>query len=301
MGKARELLRMIVPSATVFFSGGCIVILELVASRLVAGALGSSLYTWTSIVGVALTRISVGSYLGGRMADRHNARRVLAVLFGLSSAACVGIVIANNLIGSWMWLWRLSWPSHVLVHVALVLFVPSTLLGMIAPVVAKMALDQQLATGRTLGNIYAWGAAGGIAGTFLAGFYLIPTFGSSAILWGIGAVMLAMAVLYWICCWAMYLWAMVFAALATMGMSSADWARDAGVTALLREPPDPNVLYEDETAYCRLIVRQVSTRPDRRALWQDQFLHNEIILDDVTNLQHFHTRIYAALTQGLAV
>ena len=107
-GKSKEFLRMVVPSATGFFSGACLVVLELVASRLVAGALGSSLYTWTSIVGVALTGISVGSYLGGRMADRRDARRALAVLFGLSSAACVGIVVANNLIGSWMWLWRLS-------------------------------------------------------------------------------------------------------------------------------------------------------------------------------------------------
>jgi len=300
MSKSREFVRLVVPSATVFFSSGCIMILELVASRLVARDLGSSLYTWTSIIGVVLAGISIGNYLGGRIADRYHPRRALAVLFGLSSAACVGIVVLNNVVGEWTWLWQLSWPVHVFLQVSVVFLLPSTLLGTIGPIVAKMALDQGLAAGRTLGSIYAWGAAGSIAGTFLAGFFLIATFGSVVIIWSIGAALLAMAVLYWLSCWAMYLWAMVFAALATMGMSSADWARDAGAAALLREPPDPNVIYEDETPYCHVEVRQVSQRPDRRVFMQDKLKHSEIVMDDVTNLQYFYTKIFAGLTHGLS-
>ena len=291
---------MLLPSATVFFSSGCIMILELVASRLVARDLGSSLYTWTSIIGVVLAGISIGNYLGGRVADRYHARRALAVLFGLSSAACIGIVVQNNIVGDWTWLWQLSWPKHVFIHVSLVFLVPSTLLGMISPVVAKMALDQGLATGRTIGNIYAWGAAGSIAGTFFAGFFLIAQFGTTVIIWSIGAAMLVMAVLYWLSCWAMYLWAMVFAALAAMGMAPDKWAQDAGVAALLRKPPDPNVLYEEETPYCHVAVRRVSKRPDRRAFMQDKLMHSEMVMDDVTSLQYFYTKIYAGLTHGLS-
>jgi tetratricopeptide (TPR) repeat protein/MFS family permease len=300
MGKCKEVLRMLVPSATVFFSSGCIMILELVASRLVARDLGSSLYTWTSIIGVVLTGISVGNYVGGRIADRHHARRTLAVLFGLASAACVGIIIVNNAVGSWLWLWRLSWPAHVFIHVLLVFLLPSALLGTIAPVVAKMALDRGLPTGRTIGDLYAWGAAGSIAGTFLAGFYLISAFGSVTIIWGIGAAMLSVAVLYWLSCWVLYVWAMIFGALLTMGMAPAEWAQEAGTTAFLREPADPNVLYEDETAYCHVAVRRTSQRPDRRAFMQDKLMHSEAIMGDVTNLQYFYTRIFAGLTHGLS-
>ncbi len=300
MSRSREYVRLFVPNATVFVSSGCIMTLELVASRLVARDLGSSLYTWTAIIGVVLAGIALGNYLGGRIADRHHPRRALAVLFGLSSAACVGIVVLNNLVGEWTWLWRLSWPAHVFTHVSLVFLIPSTLLGTVGPVVAKMALDQGLATGRTIGNIYAWGAAGSIAGTFLAGFFLIATFGSALIVWSIGAVMLAMAVLYWLSCWAMYLWATVFAALATMGMASGEWARGAGAAALLREEPDPNVVYEDETPYCHVEVRQISRRPDRRAFMQDKLKHSEIVMDDPTNLQYFYTKIFAGLTHGLS-
>jgi tetratricopeptide (TPR) repeat protein/spermidine synthase len=299
MSKAREPLRMIVPSLTIFFSSGCIMILEIVASRLVARDLGSSLYTWTSIIGVVLAGIAIGNYAGGRLADRHDPRRALSVLFGLSSAACVAILIVNRVVGAWAWLWQTPWPTHVFVHVSLVFLVPSALLGTIAPVVAKMALDRGLAKGRTVGDIYAWGAAGSIAGTFLAGFFLISTFGTATILWSIGAAMLVMALLYWISCWAMYLWAMVFVALAAMGMMPADWAQSAGQAAMLRERPDPNVLYEDETPYCHVAVRQISRRPDSRAFLQDKLKHSEILMDDVTNLQYFYTRIYAGLTHGL--
>ncbi len=292
---------MLVPSVTVFFSGGCIMILGLVASRLVAGALGSSLYTWTSILGVVLSGLCVGNYIGGRLADRYHTRRLLAVLFGLSSAACVTVVILNNVVGRWDWLWRLSWPAHVCVHVALVFLLPSVLLGMIGPVVAKLALDRGLSTGRTMGTIYAWAAAGSLTGTFLAGFFLIPCYGSIAIVWSIGAAMLAMALFYWISCWALYLWALVFGAVATMGMAPADWARAAGVSAGLREAEDPNVvLYEDETAFGHVQVTRVSRRPDRRAFWRDQRWHSEVVLGDVTNLQHFYTQVYAGLTHGLS-
>jgi tetratricopeptide (TPR) repeat protein len=299
MSKARELLRMVVPSLTVFFSSGCIMILEIVASRLVARDLGSSLYTWTSIIGIVLAGLALGNYAGGRLADRCHPRRALSVLFGLSSAACVAILVVNRIVGAWLWLWQLPWPTHVFVHVSFVFLLPSALLGTIAPVVAKMALDRGLPTGRTVGDIYAWGAAGSIAGTFLAGFFLISAFGTTAIVWSIGAAMLAMALLYWISCWAMYLWAMIFAALATMGMMPADWARQAGQAAMLREPPDPNVVYEDETPYCHVAVRQISRRPDCRAFMQDKLKHSEIVMDDVTDLQYFYTRIYAGLTHGL--
>jgi tetratricopeptide (TPR) repeat protein/MFS family permease len=289
---------MIIPGGTAFFTGGCFMMLVLAASRLMARSVGSSLYTWTSVVGVVLTGLAIGNYLGGRSADRYHTRRTLAVLFGLSSAACVGTVVANNLAGEWLGLWRLSWPGHVLLHVLLVLLVPTTLLGAVSPIVAKMALDQGLASGRTIGSIYAWSAAGGIFGTFLAGFFLIPAFGCATLLWFIGAAMLLVAVLYWISCWAMYLWAMVFMALATMGMARYPWAQEAGTAALLRERPDPAIVYEAQTPYCHVSVKRVATRPEKRAFVQDKFQRGTMVVDDMTHLQDFHFRVFAAMTRA---
>jgi spermidine synthase/Tfp pilus assembly protein PilF len=296
MSKNKSFPSILIPGATVFFSSACIMVLELVAGRLIAKNLGSSLYTWTSVIGVVLAGITVGNYLGGRIADRFPARKVLAVLLGISSAACVVIVILNNLVGEWLWLWKLSWPAHVLTHVFLVFMLPSTLLGTISPVVAKMALDQGLPTGRTVGDIYAFGAAGSIAGTFLAGFYLIAAMGTIAIIWTVGAALLLMAILYWSRLRTLYLWAVIFFALMTMAMTPARWAESTGSSLALREKPDPIVLYEDESQYCYIAVKRASETVDRREFMEDKLMHSKIVMNDILDLQYPYEQVYAAVT-----
>ncbi|MCD4831163.1 MAG: fused MFS/spermidine synthase [Anaerohalosphaeraceae bacterium] len=300
MSKSKGFLSILIPSATVFLSSACIMIIELVASRLIARHLGSSLYTWTAVIGVVLAGITIGNYAGGRIADKFQARKTLATIFVLSSVACVAVVILNNLVGEWIWLWKLSWPVRVFSHVSLVFFGPAVLLGTISPVVAKMALDKGLSTGRTIGDIYAWGAAGSIFGTFLAGFYLIPTIGTTAIIWSVATMLLVMGILYWVRLWPGYLWAIVFVCALLTGTSSATWAKEAGLSLGLRVKEDPNVLYEDDTPYCHVAVRQLSKEPDHREFIQDKLRHSEIIMGDVDNLQYFYSKIFAGITHGLS-
>lgn len=300
MSKSRSFFSIFVPGATVFISSFCIMVLELVASRLIARHLGSSLYTWTAVIGVVLAGITIGNYLGGRIADRFQARKTLAVLFTICSAACVLTVVLNNLVGDWIWLWHFSWPVRTFTHVSLVFLFPSVLLGMISPVVAKMALDRGLATGRTVGDIYACGAAGSIAGTFVAGYYLIAAMGTIAIIWTVGAALLLMGILYWVRLWPIYIWTVVFLCAFLMGMAPTDLAKNVGSSLALRKKPDTSILYEDETQYCYVAVKQISKSPDKRRFMQDKLMHSEVIMGDVNNLQYFHTIIFAAVTHGLS-
>ena len=301
MSKSKTFLPILIPSATVFFSSAFIMVLELVAGRLIAKHLGASLYTWTSVIGVVLAGITIGNYLGGRIADRFNARKALSVLFGISSVACVLVVVSNNIVGNWLWLWQFSWIVRIFSHVTLVFLIPSTLLGTISPIVAKMALDQGLPAGRTVGDIYAWGAAGSIFGTFLAGFYLIATLGTIAIIWIVAGALLVMAILYWARLWALYLWAAILIALMAMGMTPAEWAESAGSSLALREQPDESILYEDESKYCHIVVRQVSTSPDIREFVQDKGKQSVIAMDNIKNLQRLpYAQIYAAVTHRLS-
>jgi tetratricopeptide (TPR) repeat protein/predicted membrane-bound spermidine synthase len=308
MGKNKGFLFILIPSCTVLLSSACIMVIELVAGRLIARNLGSSLYTWTSVIGIVLAGITAGNYLGGRIADRFPVRKALAVLLGISSACCVLIVVLNNLIGEWLWLWKLSWPAHVLTHVFLLFMLPSTLLGTISPVVAKMALDQGLPAGRTVGDIYAFGAAGSIAGTFLSGFYLISTMGTIAIIWSIGAVLLVMAIFYWYRLWVLYLWAAIFIALMTMGIAplkqpdgaASSFALNTAWSLALRERPNPTIIYEDESQYFYISVRRVSNVPDKRSFIQDKLIHSILIMGDILNLQYSYEQIYAAVTHLLS-
>ena len=297
--KTRNVLSLAAPALTVFVSSACIMILELVAGRLIARHLGSSLYTWTSVIGVVLTGITVGNYVGGRLADRFDCRKTLAVLFWLSACACVQIVVMENLVGQWRWLWRLNWPMHVFTHVMLVFFLPSALLGMISPLVATMALDRGLPTGRTVGDIYAFSAAGSIAGTFLAGFYLIVTLGTVTIIWVVGGLLALLGLCYGPGSRFIRLGSAVFLLAALVVWTPCAWADRLGRMLALEKEADPDVIYERETPYCLVRVKQVSRQPDSRVFMQDKLIHSRIIMDDPLDLQYDYTRLYAELTKAI--
>ncbi|OHB57340.1 MAG: hypothetical protein A2Y12_09525 [Planctomycetes bacterium GWF2_42_9] len=291
---------ILIPGLTVFISSACIMIIELVASRLIARHLGSSLYTWTAVIGIVLAGITIGNYFGGRIADKYMARKALSTIFILSSISCVIIIVLNNIVGEWIWLWTLSWPVRVFSHVGLVFFGPSLLLGTISPVVAKMAIDRGFSTGRTVGDIYACGAAGSIMGTFLAGFFLIPAMGTIAIIWTVGGVLLLMGIVYWVRLWPAYVWLIAFFCALFLGTSSSsEGAQKIGESILLREKKDNSILYEDETPYCYVAVRQISQNPDKREFIQDKLRHSEIIINDVNNLQYFYTKVFDGITKIL--
>ena len=170
-----------VPNLIVFFANVAIMVIELVASRLVARYIGSSLYTWTSVIGIILAGMSLGNHLGGRLADREAPERVLPALFLIAAVLSLGVLWLIAWTGRAAFLVELSWPVRIFTTVTLVFFAPACVLGVIPPVVARLALDRARSTGSAIGNVYAWGAVGSILGTFATGFFLLSYFGTRAI------------------------------------------------------------------------------------------------------------------------
>src|SRR3972149_4218537 len=80
----------------VFMSSTCSLIIELVAGRIMAPLIGVSLYTWTSIIGVVLAGISLGNFIGGKLADRFASPRTLGILFLLSGLAALSVLYTAN-------------------------------------------------------------------------------------------------------------------------------------------------------------------------------------------------------------
>jgi len=181
------------PNPIVFVSSGCIMTLELVAGRIIAPYVGVSLYTWTSVIGVVLAGISLGNYLGGRLADRQASIGTLVPIFLLAGVSCFGILGVDAL-------GRLisGYPPvlEILVLTIVLFFVPCVILGTITPVVAKLTVRDLTKTGSTVGKLYAAGAIGSIVGTFATGFVLISWFGTYAIVCGVAMVLLTMSLLF---------------------------------------------------------------------------------------------------------
>lgn len=162
----------LLPYSLAFFSSLVIMILELVASRLVARHVGASLHVWTSVIGIMLGGICLGNVLGGRLADRSNPRRVIGPLYALATALVLGCLWLNALGGLIPEEGLPSW-FRTIVLVTIDFLVPGTVLGMIGPVVAKIAVEQARRAGSAIGDVYTLGAVGSIVGTFFAGYYLM--------------------------------------------------------------------------------------------------------------------------------
>lgn len=212
----------------VFVSSVCVMVLELTASRLIAKHVGSSLYTWTSVIGVVLAGITVGNFVGGWMSDRFNREKILGRLFLLASVASLSVLWLDQLAAGRTRPDDVDWPMWVFLTVAEMFFLPALALGTISPVVASIALDRSQYTGSTVGNVYAWGAFGSIVGTFLTGFWLIDVFGTRMIIGGTAGVLALLGVAVSskqilfrtaVCCgWLQFLVVTTAAASATSGM-----------------------------------------------------------------------------------
>ncbi len=295
---------LLMANALVFASSACIMILELVAARLVAQNLGASLYTWTSVIGVILAGISIGNFLGGKVADRHIPRKILPLLFLASSILSFSVLWLNHIVSQWARPDTFSWPSWVVFNVALVFLLPAVMLGTISPVVAKMALDQCRKTGSTVGNIYAWAAIGSIVGTFLTGFVLIDLFGTRAIVLFVALGLALLGLLLaatqprggapFIVFWIVLLGGCGVLAFAP-GVSVEQW----GVFLLLR--PDLDDLdYYDESNYFAIQVYDAYDMDHTKVLALDNLVHSYIPTDDITNLIYDYESVYAAITERVA-
>ena len=295
------------PHALIFFSSACIMVVELVAGRLVARHLGSSLYTWTSIIGVVLAGMSIGNTLGGRLADRFRPRSLLGWLFIIASLTCLMTLLLNGIFAEDSPLTGLNWPARVFVTMLLIFLVPAMALGMISPVTAKMALDQSDAMGRTIGSVYAWGAVGSIVGTFATGFWLIAALGVQgvvlAIAAGLGLVGLALGPRRWVhCAWLL----MVVGLVVLLRLPSAR-AGKVSVSLGLKDDVTGCLFARDSHYQFVKVYGKRVLDPDveggvrhLRVLALDHLIHGYIDPKDPTYLHYDYERVYRALTRELA-
>ena len=132
------------PNLIVFLSSSCIMVLELVIGRITASYVGMSLYTWTVVIGVVLAGISLGNYLGGRLADRFPSRGMLSLIFLAAGMASLSVLATDGILGRAMAPSSLPLILRILGYATLVFFLPGCILGMVSPLVVKLSLEEAL-------------------------------------------------------------------------------------------------------------------------------------------------------------
>ena len=183
-------------AAVVFAAGAGTLATEIAASRLLAPYFGSSTIVWANIIGLILLYLSVGYWLGGKVADRRPDPQVLGRMIVVAALAValtpfisrpildvalrgLDAVSVGAVVGSFF--------------AALALFaVPVTLLGAVSPFAIRLALEDVGEAGTVAGRLYAISTVGSIVGTFLSAIVTIPLLGTQRTMLG-AAVLLVLA------------------------------------------------------------------------------------------------------------
>lgn len=179
-----------------FVVGFCMMSVELVAGRLVAPYLGSSLYTWTAVLAAVLAAIAAGSYIGGRLAGTRGVKSGIG--FWLAAGAALLLVcvfFVTQAIGPWLQASDL--PIAILTSAfALGVFFPPTLaLAVLMPLLVKRDVAAVEDSGFRFGGLAAWNAAGSILGTYVAGFFFIAYLNTDHVMLAVSAVLIVAAAL----------------------------------------------------------------------------------------------------------
>ncbi len=161
---------------------------EVIWSRVLALIIGSSVYAFSIMLTTFLIGLAVGASVASRFVDRITRPvftfALLEVGVGISSFA--GAYLFNDLpyifVQFYRWIDPTAFSVLLLVRflvAALVIIVPTLLLGALFPLVVKIVASgpRNRTTGQTVGDAYAANTLGSIIGSFASGFILIPWLG----------------------------------------------------------------------------------------------------------------------------
>jgi spermidine synthase len=185
-----------------FTAGAAVMIIELAAIRILAPWFGSSLYTWTGLIGVILTAMSAGYYAGGWLADKKTSYLVLANILAAAALFICAIPLWSHVLGT-----PLAKYNVILgpVVASLLMFaVPGFLLGSVSPYIIRLVslLSADKHIGLSAGTVYMVSTIGSVLGTFASGFWLIPHLDLEHVFWCTGIAVALLALLgYFLSFW----------------------------------------------------------------------------------------------------
>jgi spermidine synthase len=174
--------------ACFFLSGGAGLLYEVLWTRLLALTFGHTVWAMTTVLSVFMGGLALGSLLLGGLADRHRSPvRLYALLeLGIGAfclAAPLFLDLTRHAYAALSPAFGDAMVPRVLLQVllsALVLIVPTTLMGGTVPVLVRAVTSDPALAGKRVAVLYAVNTLGAALGAFAAGYWLLPTFGLHA-------------------------------------------------------------------------------------------------------------------------
>jgi MFS family permease len=256
----------------VLVSGAAILVVETLATRLVAPYVGLTLESTTAVIGVALAGIAAGASLGGRWADVLPPRRVAAGALAVGGLGVLAVRPMVRVLGPALG----PGPFAAILLVAASTLVSVTALAMVTPAVTRARIAHVEGSGTVIGSLSAAGTVGSLAGVFLTGFVLVTLLPVAAILLVTAAACLLLAILV--------------AVVRSRGAVTA--TASAAVVLALALVAVPGRCDVDTVYYCAAVETDPAN-PGMRVLVLDDLRHSAVDLADPTHLEFAYTQRFA--------
>jgi spermidine synthase len=265
-------------AALVFFTSAEVLVIEILAGRLLAPYAGVTLETFTAIIGTILAGISLGAFVGGRIADQSDPQKWIPVALIVGGALAMATIPVVRVLGP-------SLAGGVLglvILVAMAALPAAAVLSAVTPMVVKLLLADLTQTGHVVGRVSAIGTAGAIVGTFVTGFVLVANLRTSVIVLAVGIITVVWGVVVWIQLRGPAGLAAPLAAVALAGLATVAVGERCDI----------------ETAYFCARVEVDAQDPNGRVLWLDTVMHSHVDLSDPTHLAFRSTRMLASAIES---
>jgi spermidine synthase len=168
-------------------SGAVAFLYEILWTRMLTHVLGGTVYAFATMLASFLTGIALGGSLAGRFAVRRatagtafaSCQVAVAVLSAVIYTLLQGLEPGTSGLGE-----NVLW--------AIVVLLPATVfIGATFPIAVRILAAGAEDAGRSTARTYAWNTVGAIAGSVLAGFFLVPALGfEGAVRLAVGANLL---------------------------------------------------------------------------------------------------------------
>lgn len=173
-----------------FISGFIIMSIELLGGRILAPYFGSSIYVWGSIITVFLVSLSIGYLLGGKMSLYNPTLKKHGSFFIGAALLLLPLILFGTEIMEAVFL-AIEDPRYGSLTVCITLFfLPTTVLGMIAPFSVRLLVRDRRLSGHVAGRLYFVSTLGSGLGTLATSFYLVLWFEVNQILITMSVVLL---------------------------------------------------------------------------------------------------------------
>ena len=183
-----------------FLASAAVMILELAGMRIIAPFLGSDFIIWTSTIGIIMASLSIGYWVGGKLADKNiSILKLSSLILGAGLYILILAIFQFKFLDIASTSTMLNAYFRSLLATVVMFTVPSICLGIVSPYLIKTAIVKrnipETNTGKIIGNFYAISTLGSIVGTFLCGFYLILFFGIDTIFFALSSILFVSALI----------------------------------------------------------------------------------------------------------